>query len=163
MLSVNSEVAAYSENTIAESSSGLRLYYWHVSLLAVLEKPMFGHGAGSWNNEYRRLGADKANPSTLSVKDPHQLFLLWAVEGGLVGLGLLSTLFIYMVICSRVLALPQAHILQAIIVALFISGMFNSMIFGIGMGDFFCIAIGILFGMYGRKFTGSNQEKICRQ
>lgn len=160
MLSVNSEVAAYSKNSIAESSSGLRLYYWHVSLLAAIEKPVFGHGAGSWNTEYRRLGADKANPSTLSVKDPHQLFLLWAVEAGLVGVSLLGALFIYMVICSRALALSQAHLLQAVIAALFISGMFNSMIFGIGMGDFFCIAIGILFGIHGKKIIRSNQENI---
>ena len=158
MLSVNSEVAAYSEQTIAESSSGVRLYYWHVSMLAAMEKPLLGHGAGSWNHEYRRLGSSKANPSTLSISDPHQLFLLWLVEGGLVGVGLLIALLLYMLKCSRQLEQSDAHVLQATIAALFISGMFNSMIFGIGMGDFFCIAIGILFGMYGSKNAGSRQE-----
>ena len=160
MLSVSSEVAAYSEHTVSESSSGVRLYYWHVSLLAAMEKPVLGHGAGSWNHEYRRLGADKVNPLTLSINDPHQLFLLWAVEGGLVGLSLLGAIFIYLLICSRSLALQDAHTLQAIIAALIISGMFNSMIFGIGMGDFFCIAIGILLSIYSNKITGSKQEKI---
>ena len=159
MLSVSSEVATYSERTVSESSSGVRLYYWHVSVLAAIEKPLLGHGAGSWNHEYRRLGSSKANPMTLSTSDPHQLFLLWLVEGGLVGIGLLVALLLYMLRCSRELEQSEAHILQATIAALFISGMFNSIIFGIGMGDFFCIAIGTLLGMYGNRISGSRQEK----
>jgi O-antigen ligase len=159
MLSVNSEVAAYSERTVADSSSGVRLYYWHVSLLAAIEKPIFGHGAGSWNHEYRRLGANKANPLTLSVSDPHQLFLLWAVEGGAVGLGLLIIVFAYMLLKSRYLEINNAHTLQAVIMALIISGMFNSMIFGIGMGDFFCVAIGILLSMSHRIANSSDEKK----
>ena len=156
MVSVGSEVAAYSEDTVAESSSGVRLYYWHVSLLAAKEKPVLGHGAGSWNQQYRRLGSDKANPATLSISDPHQLFLLWAVEGGLVGVILLSILFFYILLCSRALALPEARMLQTVVAALFISGLFNSMIFGIGMGDFFCIGIGILLGMYHKEIIEPN-------
>lgn len=159
MLSVNTEVAAYSEQTVAGSSSGVRLYYWQVSLLAAIEKPVFGHGAGSWNYEYRRLGAAKANPSTLSVSDPHQLFLLWAVEGGAVGMGLLIILFFYMLLHSRYLASHDAHTLQAVIAALFVSGMFNSMIFGIGMGDFFCVAMGILLSLNCHMTDRSNQKK----
>lgn len=153
MLRVNSEVAAYSEQKVAESSSGMRLYYWHVSMLAAKEKPTLGHGAGSWNLEYRRLGSSKANPMTLSIRDPHQLFLLWLVEGGLVGMGLLCVLFFSILRFSRNLASPEAHLLQSVIVALLVSGMFNSMIFGIGMGDFFCIAIGILLAMHGDKLS----------
>lgn len=151
ILSVKSEVTAYSENTVTESSSGVRLYYWHISLIAAKEKLVLGHGSGSWNQEYRRLGSDKANPLTLTISDPHQLFLLWAVEGGLIGVGLLCATLGYMLICSRSLALQDARTLQAIVAALIVSGMFNSMIFGIGMGDFFCIAIGLLFGMYGNQ------------
>lgn len=160
MVSVGSEVATYSEHTVAESSSGVRLYYWRVSLLAAIEKPVLGHGAGSWNQQYRRLGSGNANPLTLSVGDPHQLFLLWLVEGGLVGMALLSVLFFNILFCSRSLALQEARMLQTVVAALFISGMFNSMIFGIGMGDFFCIAIGILLGMHGDKITESKRETI---
>ena len=160
MVSVGSEIAAYSEHTVADSSSGLRLYYWHVSLLAAMDKPILGHGAGSWNQQYRSLGSDKANPLTLSISDPHQLFLLWVVEGGLVGVALLSSLFFYILLCSRALALPEARMLQTIVATLFISGLFNSMIFGIGMGDFFCIGVGIILGIYHKKITEPKQELI---
>lgn len=160
MISVSSEVSAYSDQTVAESSSGLRLYYWHVSVLAAMEKPLLGHGAGSWNHEYRRLGLNKANPSTLTVSDPHQLFLLWMVEGGLVGMGLLIVLLVYILKCSRKLEQPYDHMLQATIVALVISSMFNSMIFGIGMGDFFCIAIGILLGMHGNTISDAKAGRL---
>lgn len=160
MGSVGSEIAEYSEHTVADSSSGVRLYYWHVSILAAIEKPILGHGAGSWNQQYRRLGSDKANPLTLSISDPHQLFLLWVVEGGLVGMALLGILFFYILLCSRALALPETRMLQTIVAALFVSGLFNSMIFGIGMGDFFCIGIGILLGMYRKEFIQRKQELI---
>lgn len=159
MLSVNSEISAYSEVTVADTSSAIRLYYWKVSVLAAMEKPLFGHGAGSWNYEYRRLGEGKANPTTLSISDPHQLFLLWMVEGGLVGMGLLIALLVHVLKCSRKLEQPEAQILQATVAALVISGMFNSMIFGIGMGDFFCIGIGILLGMHCNNITESRQAK----
>jgi hypothetical protein len=49
---------------------------------------------------------------------------------------------------SKHLAPPDAHTLQALVAALVISGMFNSMIFGIGMGDFFCVGFGILLAMH---------------
>jgi O-antigen ligase len=157
MLSVNSEVTSYSEKTVADTSSGLRLYYWHVSLLAAIEKPIFGHGAGSWNHEYRRLGASNANSTTLSISDPHQLFLLWAVEGGLVGMCLLSAIFFYMLLQSKYLAMHSAPTLQAVILALLVAGLFNSMIFGIGMGDYFCIAIGILLSV-NKNNTSADME-----
>ena len=48
---------------------------------------------------------------------------------------------------SRKLAVADALSLQAIVAALAISGMFNSMIYGIGMGDFFCVGLGILASM----------------
>jgi hypothetical protein len=39
------------------------------------------------------------------------------------------------------------------VLALVISGLFNSMIYGIGMGDFFCIGLGILAAL-GRDSAG---------
>lgn len=159
MLSVNSEIGAYSEVMVADTSSAIRLYYWKVSVLAAMDNPLLGHGVGSWNYEYRRLGAGKANPTTLSISDPHQLFLLWLVEGGLVGMGLIIALLVHVLNCSRKLEQPEAQILQATVAALVISSMFNSMIFGIGMGDFLCIAIGILLGMHCNNITESRQAK----
>jgi hypothetical protein len=36
--------------------------------------------------------------------------------------------------------------------------MFNSMIFGIGMGDFFCVGLGILLAMHKRSSEANTQQ-----
>ena len=137
---VRTEITLFSTKADATTSSGQRLMFWRVALEAFQEQPIIGHGVGSWNKEYQRLQAGRADPATLSVTDPHQLFLLWAVEGGLVGLVLLCAILGELYLRSRKLRVNDARTLQSVIVALVVSGMLNSMIFGIGMGDFFCVA-----------------------
>lgn len=145
MTQVASEVTAYSQTRATDSSSGERLIYWETSLQAIAEKPLLGHGAGSWNFEYRKhLGEI---PAPLTSDNPHQLFLLWGVEGGLVGMALLIAVLWSLVAFSKQQETADALTLQALVLALVISGMFNSMIFGIGMGDFFCIGFGILLSL----------------
>lgn len=145
-MQVVSEVSAYSQTRATDSSSGERLVYWSTSLQAIAEKPLLGHGAGSWNFEYRKLGGDKLAPPT--TDNPHQLFLLWAVEGGLIGVALLISVLSSLLFFSKKLDARDAQTLQALVLALVISGMFNSMIFGIGIGDFFCIGFGIVLSLH---------------
>jgi O-antigen ligase len=153
MTLVGSEVAMHRQGSAQETSSGARLEYWRASLQAITEQPLLGHGAGSWNQAYRRLKGPQVSSLYDTASDPHQLFLLWAVEGGLLGLALLcavlATLWRY---GSRLVA-TDGHVLQAMVLALVISGLFNSMIYGIGMGDFFCIGLGILAAL-GRDSAG---------
>ena len=147
LLEVNSEVSAYTQSAAKVTSSGDRLEYWRASVLAFTDKPLLGYGAGSWNHEYRRIEGVKPTINTANPDNPHQLFLLWAVEGGTVGMALLCAVFWVVFLHSRQLKRPDALTQQAILLSLAISGMFNSMIYGIGMGDFFCIAIGLLMSM----------------
>jgi O-antigen ligase len=147
LLEVNSEVSAYAQSAVKVTSSGDRLEYWRASVLAFTEKPVLGYGAGSWNHEYRRIEGIKPTINTANPDNPHQLFLLWAVEGGIVGLALLCAVFGVVFLHSRQLKRSDALTQQSILLSLVISGMFNSMIYGIGMGDFFCIAIGLLMSM----------------
>ncbi len=144
---VRTEASDFTSKDNAATSSGQRLLYWRVALLAVQEQPILGHGAGSWNAQYRRLEAGKADRSSLGVTDPHQLFLLWAVEGGAVGLLLLCAVLGELYVRSRKLPVNDARTLQSVIAALIVSGMLNSMIFGIGMGDFFCVALGLCLAL----------------
>ena len=140
------EVQAYAQTGATNSSSGERLAFWGASAQAIAQRPLLGSGAGSWNHEYLRIGGQNVPQPT--ADNPHQLFLLWAVEGGLLGLALLLAVFGSLWAYSMRLEPRDAHTLQAIALALAISGMFNSMIFGIGMGDFFCVGLGILLAMY---------------
>lgn len=147
MTQVVSEVALHRQGSAQETSSGTRLAYWRASLSAVAEQPLAGHGAGSWNQAYRRLKGPQVSSLNDTVSDPHQLFLLWAVEGGLLGLALLGAVLAALWRYGSGLAAADGHALQATVLALMISGLFNSMLYGIGMGDFFCIGLGILVSL----------------
>jgi O-antigen ligase len=147
---VQKDIQTYSEKYDTTTSSGQRLFYWQTSLRAITEKPLLGYGSGSWNMQYRRFEGGRS-PVSLTVSDPHQLFLLWAVEGGLVGVILLCAVFFAIYRRSRALEKYDARTLQSVLGALIISGMFNSMIFGIGMGDFFCVGLGICLALARRQ------------
>ena len=153
MTQVGSEVAMHRQGSAQETSSGARLEYWRASLQAITEQPLLGHGAGSWNQAYRRLKGPQVSSMYDTASDPHQLFLLWAVEGGLLGLALLCAVLATLWRYGSRLAAADGHALQAMVLALVISGLFNSMIYGIGMGDFFCIGFGILAAL-GRDSAG---------
>ena len=144
MAAVADQVAQYRQGSAQDTSAGTRFEFWLASVRAVAEKPMVGHGAGSWNQAYLRLKGPQASHLNDTVSDPHQLFLLWAVEGGLLGLALLCAVLVALWRFGSGLAAADGQALQAMVLALVVSGLFNSMIYGIGMGDFFCIGLGIL-------------------
>ena len=154
-LIVKSEISEYSQQSAKASSSGQRLLYWQVSLELIAQRPIFGYGAGSWNKHYQAQHGGRASDGTLTTLDPHQLFLLWAVEGGLLGLALLIGVLSNIYLVSRKHLGSNDLTTKAVLIALIVSGLFNSMIYGIGMGDFFCIAFGIV--LY--KSTQSNTVK----
>lgn len=144
---VQQEVAAYAQRADINTSSGERLIYWQTSLRAITERPLFGFGSGGWNQEFQNLTDHKLKQSFYNIDNPHQMFLLWAVEGGLVGLSLLAGLFISIYLRSRSLAVSDARSLQTALAALAVAGLTTSTIYGIGMGDYFCMLIGILLSM----------------
>lgn len=141
---VQQEVAGYSQRADINTSSGERLIYWQTSLKAIAEKPVFGSGSGGWNFEFKRLTNHKLTQSFYNIDNPHQMFLLWAVEGGLIGLALLLGLIASIYLHSRLLSTSDARSLQSVLAALLIAGLTTSTIYGIGMGDYFCMLIGIL-------------------
>ena len=146
---VRAEVLGYTQHNVSslESSSGLRLKFWKASINAIVEKPILGYGVGSWRIAFAEMEHLDKPEAALTDVDPHQMFLLWTVEGGFIGLLLHLAVLGSLLYHSRKLDQLSARALQAVILGLAISGMFNSMLIGIGMGDFFCILIGILVSM----------------
>ena len=143
-LIVERELVAYNAKVDLTTSVGQRLNFWHTSVKVIAEKPITGHGAGSWNVEYRRLMGNQLPPHLATVDNPHQVFLLWAVEGGLTGLLLFGLLIYSLLLKSRTLGDPDAQTLQSALLAMCVAGLFNSTPHGIGIGDFFCVLLGIM-------------------
>jgi O-antigen ligase len=133
----------------AKTSQGERLDYWRRSLLSIPERPVAGHGVGSWRLNYIGHGGLQSNPPS----NPHQQYLLWIVEAGAVGLMLLLGIFIGL---YRDALLLESHVLRASLSTTAVAaamGMMNCPFFGIGMGEFFLLMMGCLlcFGAGGAR------------
>ena len=80
-LKAQSDVMALQQGPLQiENSLGFRIDAWQKSVQALADKPVMGHGVGGWQQAYLTQGGNIAN-----ANDPHQQFLLWAVESGWVG------------------------------------------------------------------------------
>ncbi len=97
------------------SSVQQRLDMWHISLLAFLDAPYFGHGIGSffhvYMDKYATLSPDLGLMFKENLSNPHNLAILLLVETGVVGSVLVLTpylaLMIYLVWSKpRLLILP---------------------------------------------------------
>lgn len=143
------EMSAYQPGQMTVTSTGLRLTMWKLSLQALADKPWTGHGAGSWNSQFRVRATDQVPEYFLVTRDPHQLFLLWAVEGGIIALALLLAVVLALAVQASRMGRDGAS-LQAMLLGLVVASLFTSSIYGIGMGDFFCVGLGIALGLQPR-------------
>jgi O-antigen ligase len=124
------DVISYQQGSV-ESSQGQRLDYWHRSLLAVQEKPLIGHGVGSWRMNYHRLGGMQAD----APSNPHQQYLLWLVEAGVVGSILFLGLLFAQYKDAQALPTNDRQALTTITAIAAVMGLMNCPYFGAGMGE----------------------------
>ena len=66
----------------SQTSMGQRYMFWRYSLELITEKPLFGHGTGSFSKEYERI----TSTETMKARNPHNEFLMISVQLGAVGL-----------------------------------------------------------------------------
>jgi O-antigen ligase len=141
---VVTESLAYSRGENAPTSSGLRLDFWHRSVQAFRERPLFGHGVGSWNAEFRRLEGAELNPRFRDLRNPHQEYLLWAVQLGSAGVVLLLAFFAVLVRDASRFRPDVRHAAQSLVAVLAAVCLFNASLFDGLIGDYFCIVLGLL-------------------
>jgi O-antigen ligase len=148
---INLDIFAYQQGNIQDTNSqGKRLDYWVKSLEAIKTKTFVGHGVGSWRSNYIQLGGlDRPDPPS----NPHQQFLLWAVEGGLIGLALLLAIFAALYRDAGRLQTPAQQALKATLAISFLMSMMNCPFFGAGMGEFFFVMMGALLATKDRQLT----------
>jgi O-antigen ligase len=132
-----------------ENSSGIRLNAWHQSVQAISDKPWLGHGVGSWSVKIQQL--DKTivgrTESKVLVNNPHQEYLLWGVELGAGGILLLVSLMLGVVCDVRRYTTPVAPAALCVVAAMAVACLFNSALYDGVIGDFFCIALGLLIAL----------------
>ncbi len=144
IMEVKRDVVEYKNGSALDStrnSQGIRLDYWFKSLEAAAERPLLGHGVGSWRSNYIRLGgAHTDNPPS----NPHQQFLLWLVEGGGIGFVLLCSIFFAIYRDATRLAMAESQTLMATLAIAITVNLMNCALFGAGIGEFFFVLMAAL-------------------
>lgn len=144
------EMKSY-EQTGESTSIGARLKAWELSLNLIKESPISGHGIGS----YRSLAYDHFEGSSICdlgvCEQPHNQFLMIAVEAGLPGL--LALLFFFAAPLVRRQHSPTGYdpLVPAFIAIVVITAVFDSALSIRPEGFFTVTVLGLL--MAGRGHT----------
>jgi len=142
------EILTHSQNYIEgeeSTSEGGRLEMWRGSVNGILIKPIFGYGVGSMPDVYKEYGG-RLNKQ---ISQPHQQYLFWWVEFGLVGLLIMLGFFFTLIKDSFKIEQEAQYALRSIIAVLFVVGLFNCPFFGVGMGEFFFLEIAVILRFRG--------------
>ena len=158
---VKAEVQEFSfkegANVVTGSSAGIRLHFWHRAVQSISESPFIGSGVGSWSNEYNRLEKQQ-NLTSISIGErgnPHQEYLQWGVQLGVPGVLLFLT-FLFAVFRDTLGAdQASARAAQSVLAALATACLFNSSIYDALIGDFLCVALGLMLALIAVKTNPS--------
>ncbi len=148
-----------------QDSAAFRLNAWYRSVQGIQEKPWVGHGVGAWSPTVKRLQGAQAEVifGVSALSNPHQEFLLWAVELGVGGALLLAGLMVAIAADARRLPVPVQRATLSVLAAMLIACLFNSALFDDLLGDFFCVSLGLLLalGRHGLAQPPSNQAWVA--
>jgi O-antigen ligase len=143
------ESQSYAQQGETDSSSGWRINAWSRSAQAITESPWYGHGVGSWAITVKRLQGTSGSKifGAGNASNPHQEYLLWGVEMGVVGT-FLFLFFIFSIVHDvRHFAEPIQRAVLSVVAAMAVACLFNSALYDDLMGDFFCITLGLLMAL----------------
>lgn len=148
---VFSEVNAYQAQSqgFKDSSSGERLNFWRKSLQAMADKPVLGHGVGSWQQQYHRMEGGKPSAATTGVRNPHQEYLFWGVQLGGVGVLLLVAWLFSIYWQARRFEASAMRATVSLLVVFAVASALNSALYDGLVGDYFCALLAVLL-MLGR-------------
>lgn len=139
----------------AVTSVGLRAEWYQRSLEIFAEKPLFGHGEGSVQYEFAPLTQGLTGARGTGTANPHNQYLLIAVELGLVGVGLLLNLLVQIARSGRALPPTSRHLLYAYLFAFSLGSLVNSLLLDFSEGYMFVLLTGILLGCACRQTTAA--------
>ena len=153
---VVSEVKSFSLNEQMNTSSGIRLSLWLRAAEMIAAKPLTGYGLGNWNTQYN-AAQQLQNPSRLAITtsaNTHQEYLQWGVQLGLPGILLLLGLMGCIYRDTLRMTTPMSRATLSLLAAFAIACLFNSSLYDAYIGDFFCVAFGLLLALGLQKTDG---------
>ncbi len=108
------------------SSMGNRLRWYRNSITLIQEKPLTGHGTGSFEQEQKRIiEGTKIAPTN----NPHNEFFLIGVQLGWIGLLLFMLLLLLLLLSSRAFSSQKKWLLQGMVVSMAAGCLMNSFLY----------------------------------
>ena len=141
---VQSEIAQWQPGVPdVNSSVGTRIEFYRLTVAIVRDRPVLGHGTGSFPKAY----ADKTrSQAALPTRNPHNEYLLIMVQLGLVGLAVLLYLFWTQWRLAPRLATPlEWHLARGLVLAMAVGCLFNSWLLDHTEGLLYAWLTGLLF------------------
>ncbi|MBR8035192.1 O-antigen ligase family protein [Burkholderia vietnamiensis] len=142
---VVSEVQQYRQ-TDAETPTGLRLEWYKKGLELYRMRPVIGYGAGGLEFEFQKLAAGKTAAEGQLTSNPHNEYLLMAVQLGTIGVLLFVNLIVQIARGSRGLDPRSKHLLLAWLAIFTIGSLANSLLLDFAEGHLLVLLAGILLG-----------------
>jgi O-antigen ligase len=125
----------------SRTSLGNRFNWYFNSVDLIKEKPLLGHGTGSFETEHRRI---IKGTRILLTNNPHNDYFFIGVQLGLIGLALFLLLLIFQLFYSLRLPPPKSWLLQGITLAMAAGCLINSMLYDSLEGHFFVFLSSVL-------------------
>ena len=124
---------------------------------------MQGHGVGNWAPVVKRIQGPHADAifGQGNHSNPHQEYLLWAVELGAGGILLLLALLLGIARDALRFPIPIQRALLGMVAATAVACLFNSALYDDLMGDFFCVSLGLLLALGARSMPPSPQLRTA--
>ena len=130
---VISEIEQYQPGK-SRTSIGQRFDWYRSGILLIKEKPIWGHGTGSYPYIQKSGAADSGIKET---DNPHNEFLFLTIQFGLVGLLFFVVLLATQLFCARSIPAGKQMLLQGVILAIVSGSMVNSLLFDSQQGHFY--------------------------
>ena len=152
MLQMSREVSALTGGPAPHDSSlGLRLNYYRLTLAIIRDHPLTGVGTGGFPKAYREK-AQKAGP--VEVRNPHNEYLLMTAQNGVIGLLLLLHLFWRHWRLAPQLATPlETRLARGLLLTIMLGCLFNSFLLDHTEGLLYAWMTGLLFAGYNSPVT----------
>ncbi|MDP1687216.1 O-antigen ligase [Hydrogenophaga sp.] len=142
------EIATY--QSFQESSLGLRMDMWKLAFNRMLEHPIVGTGSGS----YHGIAAQHFGYCDFTCTHPHNQYLFFGMEYGLIGLGAFLWLLWRLLGMARRSTAPERDMLFALVAVLAVDSLFNVPLWYRAQSYFFYAMLGLL--------VASNLPSACQ-
>jgi O-antigen ligase len=143
---------------VNETSAGLRVVFWKMSVKAIGEAPLLGHGAGSTDAVFARIAAaDSTAPA--AATNPHNQILATAIPLGLFG----AVVLLAMWAAHFRMFLPPgpaAWIGLSVVAQNVVGSLFNSHLFDFSQGWLYVFGFGIAGGVMLRRQAGKSRSRV---